>query len=443
MDEPQTYHDANYPELRSTEVNELIGKSPPWILRWGNGVFVGVIVVLLFFSWFFKYPDTIDAAIVVSQDNPPADVVAKVDGDFDTIIVSDDQYVEKGALLAVIHNPAVMEDVEMLYKYISHVQTVLREGDIVNNVTLPDTIRSLGSIQEHYEAFITALNQYVSYASLNPDKRKVGFLKRQRNDYKQYIAKLEQQLTTLERDIQLGTNRLKRDSTLYSRGTLSQQDYENAIQQYNKLLYAYEGQQTLMANTQIEVTRIEQQIMEAEITVLQEEQRLFSQLFTAVEKLHNSINTWRQHYLLVAPVSGRVTFTTFWSSNQTVRQGDIVFTIVPDGKHRVIGKAFVNVNGAGKLDTGQQVLIRLSNFPALEYGILKGRLTTVSKVTVEIANELYYTADIALPEKLVTTYNKTIPVNQELHGYAEIVTADKRLIERIIEPLLALLKNRT
>ena len=44
-------------ELRSEEVQEVMGQVPAWIVRWGITLLFLVVVALLVGSCFFKYPD--------------------------------------------------------------------------------------------------------------------------------------------------------------------------------------------------------------------------------------------------------------------------------------------------------------------------------------------------------------------------------------------------
>lgn len=57
-------------ELRSEEVQEVMGHMPSWILRWGITLFFVIILTLLIGSFFFRYPDTITATMTLTSDNP-------------------------------------------------------------------------------------------------------------------------------------------------------------------------------------------------------------------------------------------------------------------------------------------------------------------------------------------------------------------------------------
>lgn len=53
-------------ELRSEEVQEILTKVPHWMIRWGNILFLFLIIVLLTLSWFIKYPDIITSNTIVT-----------------------------------------------------------------------------------------------------------------------------------------------------------------------------------------------------------------------------------------------------------------------------------------------------------------------------------------------------------------------------------------
>lgn len=143
--------------------------------------------------------------------------------------------------------------------------------------------------------------------------------------------------------------------------------------------------------------------------------------------------------MLKSKKDGTVSLASYWSTNQNVKAGDQVMTVIPDILNKPIGKITLPVQGAGKVKVGQKVNIKLANYPYAEYGILQGRITTVSSVP----NQNNYYVEIELPERLKTTYKKELPPQQELSGTADIITEDMRLIERLLNPIKSLIKNKT
>lgn len=54
-------------ELRSEEVNDILGQIPHWILRWGMIMLLIALALILLGSWWFKYPDIVPADIKVKE----------------------------------------------------------------------------------------------------------------------------------------------------------------------------------------------------------------------------------------------------------------------------------------------------------------------------------------------------------------------------------------
>ncbi len=59
--------DKNLKE-RSPRIQEIMGKIPPWVIRWGMSVVFAVLLLLIFVSWVIKYPEKVNF-IVKIKDN--------------------------------------------------------------------------------------------------------------------------------------------------------------------------------------------------------------------------------------------------------------------------------------------------------------------------------------------------------------------------------------
>ena len=51
--------ESEHIELRSEEVQEILGHVPPGVIRWGISVISAIVILLLVASWFIKYPEII------------------------------------------------------------------------------------------------------------------------------------------------------------------------------------------------------------------------------------------------------------------------------------------------------------------------------------------------------------------------------------------------
>jgi HlyD family secretion protein len=95
------------------------------------------------------------------------------------------------------------------------------------------------------------------------------------------------------------------------------------------------------------------------------------------------------------------------------------------------------MQGAGKVKVGQQVNIKFLNYPHIDFGMVMGVIKSISL----IASDNNYTVEVDLPDGLKTSYGEELPFSHQMQGYAEIITEDIRLLERIFKPIKSILKR--
>ena len=154
---------------------------------------------------------------------------------------------------------------------------------------------------------------------------------------------------------------------------------------------------------------------------------LLKGVIQSFNQLKKAIKDWERLYVLKSNINGNVSFLNYWNINQTVNQGDLVFTIIPSENSSFVAKLKTPSQNSGKIKIGQTVNIKLENYPDTEFGVLNG---TVKNISLIPDAEGFYFVDVELPSKLITSYNKEIDFKQEMRGTAEIITEDLRLIER-------------
>lgn len=64
-------------EIRSNEMEEIIGNVPSWIVRWGIAVLFGVGLLGLFIAGYVRYPDTLPAKVLVQAKEQPGKVTVR------------------------------------------------------------------------------------------------------------------------------------------------------------------------------------------------------------------------------------------------------------------------------------------------------------------------------------------------------------------------------
>ena len=161
---------------------------------------------------------------------------------------------------------------------------------------------------------------------------------------------------------------------------------------------------------------------------------------SATNNLTNMIRLWKEKYLHAASIDGELEYLGFWRENSFVSSGQELFTIIPQ-ENDIVGEVIIPSIGAGKVEAGQTANVKINKFPYDEYGLLKGRVESLSRIsnrieTPEGAGEVYQVI-ISFPDGFMSNYGIHLALDFESKGMVEIITKPKRLIERLFDNLKA------
>ncbi|HEX8017872.1 MAG TPA: HlyD family efflux transporter periplasmic adaptor subunit [Flavobacterium sp.] len=413
-------------ELRSEEVQAILTRVPHWMIRWGTVLIFGIILMLFFVSWFLKYPDVVSTEIVITTNIPPEKIVSKSSGRIEAILVKDKSIVSKNSTLAVIENTANYKDVFLLKKIVDEYNI-----NNPNKVFLFSLLKNaqLGEIENAFAAFQRDYQAEQLSKKLQPFEVENRAQFSEKVQIKERLEILLQQRLINESELQLQRNEISRFEILFNKGIISAQEMETKKLSY---LQAQKNYKSLLSSiSQLRSSLIDNSKLSqnSQISGTKEEVTLERNMAQSFYQLKKVIKDWELAYTLKSSVSGVVTFLQVWTENQTINIGDNVFSIIPDTKNGFVGKVKAPALNSGKIKVGQVVNIRLANFPDREFGMLKGKIRNISLVPDKDGNLLL---DVALPDRLQTSYKKQIVFQQEMKGTADIVTEDLRLLERIL-----------
>jgi multidrug resistance efflux pump len=162
---------------------------------------------------------------------------------------------------------------------------------------------------------------------------------------------------------------------------------------------------------------------------------LRSRIIDATMNLKNSIREWRSKYLIVSPCDGKVEINNMIMSGSFVSFQDVIFTVKPNNS-KWQANLYVDQNNSAKIKNGQKVIVKLSMFPSSEFGHIVGKVKYISEIPIyqnyNNQSKALILVKVELPDVLVSSSKlKLEPIN-ELSGVGEIITEEKRLIERIL-----------
>ena len=429
--------DDNKIEIRSGEVQEILGGVPSWLVRYGILVFVVIFALIIASTFVFHYPDILRSKIVVTTENPPATLVARATGKIVQLFVKDKDKVEAGEVIALIENPANYFDILQLETIINELQPDFDTLNFTPDVHLKKALQ-LGPVQEYYSQFLTKFEELKEFNLRNYYSLREESFKNQSRNARMLYDRMWEQKNAVDQEYQIKQRNYERQKKLVAGEVVATTELEKAEAEMLSKKSELDGLRSDLAQQQIDISELDQKIIENEKEYLDLKIQYQSALLEAFNNLKSASSDWFLTYLLRSPIDGTVSFNKFYAENQNITEGDRAFNVIPDDEGEVIGKVELQVRGSGKVKEGQSVNVKFDNYPYMEFGMVRGKVKSVSLVP----EDNFYMVEVEFPNGLVTNYNHTLQMQNQLTGEAEIITEDLLLIQRFFNPLKALWKER-
>jgi len=421
--------------LYSEPVREIMGRPPSIILRWGATIMILVFILFVIFAWLIRYPDTIPAAVEITTENPPVTLVTKITGNINSLYVKEKEKVKAGQLIALMETTASLNDILLLRQTIDSIT----RPDLLLYNTLP-LFSSLGELQAYYGTFLKNLSGLNSYVANDFYGNKINSLNEEIASIQEYLRRLVTKERLYSENQRIEGRKYNRDSLLFVQSVLTQSDIERSRQALLRVNMELQQVRLDHSSKSIELAEKRQLLQDYRITRVDENDKLVFALRESFLNLKAQLNLWQNTYMLISPIDGIASFTKFWSANQSVVKDEPVVSIVPVETGSFLGRINLKMQRSGKVKTGQMVNIKLSGYPYLEYGMVRGKVKSISLVPAGDS----YVIEIELPEGLSTLYGNKLEFTQNMQGTAEIITENIRLLQKIINPFRYLItKSRT
>lgn len=411
-------------EIRTEELDAILGRTPSRLIIYSTSVIFGFVIIILIGTMLFPYPEEISCKFMITSSNPPIQIFSQATGQI-SLYVKDKEIVKKEQILAYIINSADLQDVLWLEKQIDSLIT----GNIVD---IKPVNRKFGELTPTFLELEKSLNEYYYYIKLDLIPQKILKLNQQLRTTHNRKDMLMSQLNVFESDFELTKKQYNRDSLLFVKGVLSAVDMEASKSNLYQKQNAYIGANINYKNDLIQIDQLQATLLDLETEQQNQMRDLDDNIHKNIELLQNQIKDWKKKYVFVSPYNGITSFSVLWSNNQWVPVGDPIMTILPEKGEKIIGRMAIPIQRSGKVQVNQDVKLKLSNYPYMEYGVIFGKIKSISLVPYQEN----YLAEVEIPN-LITNYNYTIPFNQQMEGTASIIVKDVSLFERLMQPVLS------
>lgn len=421
-------------QLLSNEVNEIISYRPHWFIRRGNIIFFSIIFLLIAISFVIQYPDIVKVSARITAINAPVLLETKREGKLEKLFVRNGVEVNEGQVLAFVQSTARHEEVIQLRQWIMNTEAQLA-NESSNRVLIDPLPRltALGDVQAPYQEFE---NRYREIKEIV----KGGYYEKKKNALQQdmvYLNRIKStatgQLQLIEKDQALQQKEFEAYEKLAEEKVIAPLE----LNQYKSKLISKEQAlkqtETQITNSDISTHNKRKELLELDKQVTDHWQAFRSALFN----LKSRVEEWIQQYIIMASVSGRLEFISALQESQLLNSGQFLFYIQP-GQTVFYAEMKAGQTGIGKIKQEQKVIIKLYGYPEAEFGFIEGSVAYIASMPNE-RDSFQLKADLS--KGLITSYNKQIYFRNNLSASAEIITDDRRLIDRMMGQLKQIWKR--
>ncbi|MEZ5046158.1 MAG: HlyD family efflux transporter periplasmic adaptor subunit [Chitinophagaceae bacterium] len=409
-------------ETRSEEVQEIMGRMPTWIIRWGITVIGFVVIGLFIGSNYIKYPDRVNASVSISSDNPPVKIVSPNTGRIKQLYVKQNDSIGQNDILLIIENQANYNDVITLKEELLHKLLTTHASSII------EKNYQLGELQQAYSELITASETKSYYEKSDNSNLSIAQIQKQIVQNQQLITQMQKNESKLIQNYQIDKKIHDIDYKLYKQKMLTENEYLQSKKQWLEKQTSINENKNNIASNYIRQSELNKDIIDIEVEKKKKQFEGTTKIEQAIKNLLSLIEQWELKYIIKSPIAGCVNLYSIWKENQYIYTGENIMLIVPPVQN-MIAKGIVPIQNSGKIAVGQQIMIGLASHPQNEFGYLKGTISYIATAPMDSV----YAFDITLQNRLTTTNKKVIPTQPQMYGIGEIFTDDKTLIKRLFE----------
>jgi HlyD family secretion protein len=386
-------------------------------------LFLGLLLLLGLGSWLIHYPDVVATSFTLTATNAPRTVVVRAEGRLARLLVQDGQTIAAGQALAYSESTADPEQVLRLSESLNSLRKALDQDDwaMIRRFSI-QSYGQLGELQNDFQIFSQQLTQLKSYLNGGFYLQKRILLLKDYEDLSAMEQTLTEQLDLQRRDYSLAQDEFTIHEKLYKDKVIALLDYQREkVKLLNREMPLKQLASSLIQNHTSQTAK-QKELLELD-NAITEQRGSFTQ---ALRTLRSSTEVWQQRYVLRAPVAEKVSFSSPWQEQQSMNLGQELLTVEPEGGS-FQGLIKVPQANLGKLREGQSVLVKLDGYPYREYGMVEDTLSQLSLTPGA------YWGYVDLPQGLRTRYGRGLTYRNGMKGTADIITAERRLAERLVE----------
>lgn len=406
--------------------------------------YVSVIPIMLFFLAFltwasFSQIDEVVRGIGKVVPSGQTKVLQNLEGGIvSSINVQEGDKVEKGQVIYALSNEFFKADLKSkeidLLAYKASAIRLEASIDEKSDVTFPKEL-------EEKIPDIIRNERKIFFEDLNNKNSKIEIANDQLSQKKYKLREAETKLENLTLELNLAQTNMKILESLYKKNVVSKKEYIAELAKKQNIV-------TKLSETRNSIPIIKEEISEAmrKIQSVKSEIRTkhlekYSALKAEINKLieENRANTDREiRRDVVSPVNGVVNKLYFYTVGGIVKPGDKMAEITPLEDSLTI-EAKVNTSDRALIWAGQEVSVEITAYDFSKFGLLNGKLISISPDSFEDRNgTIYYLVKVKAD---TNQFAPDLPILPGMVANINILTGKKTILQYILKPLKDIRKN--
>ncbi len=391
-----------------------------------------LVVLIIILGFIIKYPETVDGRVSVTAQAAPIRLVASSSGKI-ILLIKDKQTIENKQTIAYIDNGANYDDIIRLRQFIDSYS--IKQFKI----KLSEPFK-IGEITSQYSRFELLYKQYQRFKHKNIYQPIQQSIQEQIRFDRITLDNLDNEIAFRSKAMKISLMQHSKDSILFNAKSISEVDFNRRASSILEVKAGYQSLNATRSNILSKIASLQIELSKSKLEESEKEFEIESSLLAAFNDLCAAIKFWEQKYEIISPIDGIVEFSDFWKDNSFIQSGMELFSIIPIQKN-LFGEIKIPSYGAGKVKVGQNVNVKLDDYPFDEYGSITGVVSSISKISNTIKTQQgemeSYRVLISFPKGLTSSFGVNLETNFETKGTAEIITSPKRLINRLFDNLKA------
>lgn len=418
----------------SSLTKELIETLPQ---VWTRGLLYSLMVIVgivLPWAMLSKVDETGSARGKLEPQGKVFTVDAPISGTVDEVFVKEGQQVKKHQPLLSLESEPVESELQQVQTELSGQQKELAQLKLLKNQLLltVNTQKQQNTAQLfEKQAQLDQARQNVQHSRLALNLAQKAYDEAEQ-EVQRYVQAKSQGIVAQIQVVEKEDELRERERLLEEASSEHQQAQLRAVEQE-------ESYQSLTHSGDIAVLRSQEQLKEIDQQIV----GLRSQIKANQSQL-DGLEYQLEQRVVKSPANGSIFQLPPQETGTVLEPGGLVAEIAPEQSSLIL-KAQMIPTESGSLDPGMPVKMKFDAYPFQDYGIVEGKLVSISPTTKMVETEQgkaeSYEIEVELEQDYIQAKNQRVTLRPGQTATAEVIVRQRRLIDFVLDPFKKLNKD--